>query len=253
MLCLLSPAKTFQKHTNEWLPARTEPAFPAETNQLIKHLQEYNESGLAKLMYLSEKLADLNVSRYQNWANSEALPALFRYHGDVYKGLKYTSLSQKNWRHANAHIAILSGLYGVLRATDSIHEHRLEMGIKLPTDSGKNLYEFWDTKVTNQVNILAEKAGSDYILNLASNEYFKVIQPSKLTKSLITAQFLQIGPKGARNIAIHAKRARGLMARFVLDNKIKKPDQLLDFNLEDYEFSPDRSDNTTLIFTREKS
>jgi cytoplasmic iron level regulating protein YaaA (DUF328/UPF0246 family) len=252
MLCLLSPAKTFDASPFDTTIAMQAPFFAEKTKVLMMHMQKMTPEDIGGLMHVSEKLADLNFGRYQGWDKAESVPALHLYHGDVNKGLKHEPLSLKNWQYADEHIAFLSGLYGVVGPLDGIKPHRLEMGTKLKTANGKNLYEFWGEEVTQRINTLAKEAGAEAIVNLASKEYSRVVVQKKLKTPMIDVMFLDFSGGKYKTVAIYAKRARGLFARFVLENQIKKRAELCAFCDEGYMFSVEKSDENTLVFVREK-
>jgi len=217
----------------------------AETKKLVTSLQDWKPTDFQKVMKVSENISHLNHERYQLWDQQASHPALAYFKGDVYRGLATEDFNDTDWQYAQETVNILSGLYGVLRANDSIKNHRLEMGTKwAPTD--KNLYEFWDTKVTKTLN----QSESEIIINLASQEYFKVIKKDLLTVPVINPIFKENKNGVYKIVAIHAKRARGLMTRYAVKNKITNPQDLKKFDLEDYKFDPSLSNETDWVFVR---
>ena len=250
MLCILSSAKTFSSDPCE-LNVGTATLLPAQTAVLIEKLQTQTPDNLGKLFHVSEKIADLNYGRYQNWDNQEEVPVLHAYNGDAYRALKTEPLTEENWQHANEHIAILSGLYGVLRPTDQIRPHRLEMGTRTKELIGETLYDFWGSQATEKLNEIIKKSGAKYLLNVASKEYYAVIKTSKVSVPIVNIDFKSQTPKGLKTIAIHAKRARGAMARYVLDNQLTELHDLVKFNFAGYSYSEDLSSENNLVFVRE--
>lgn len=252
VLTLLSPAKTMDfSPPPEGLPA-TKPRFGKDIAVLLERCKKLDVSSLRKLMKLSKPLAELNHERFQAMSlpftakNSKS--CLLAFQGDVYKKLDAASLSKPDLRWAQDHIRILSGFYGLLRPLDLIQPYRLEMGTRLDNSRGKNLYEFWGDRLVDELN--AEQKGKAAVLNLASNEYFKAVPEKRLKSRLVTAAFQEIREGKPKTIAFSAKRARGLMARFVVDNRIDDPEGLKDFGAGGYRFREDLSQDDRLVFTR---
>lgn len=250
MLSILSPAKTFSVSTNGVLPKTSTPLFPEKTNELVSLLQSYSVEDISALMHISPKLSHLNYDRFQNWKTAQGLPALHTFDGDVYRGLKKKPLSDQNWKNANTHIALLSGLYGVLRPTDSICPYRLEMRTRLSVQSFENLSSFWTLDVTHALNQLLKENHSLALIQLASQEYAAAVDFSKLMCPVIDIRFLDDSPKGLRIVSMYAKRARGLFARYILDHQLKNPQDLRSFQDEGYVFSSSRSNDSTFTFVR---
>lgn len=240
MKILLSPAKTFAKEVPAGLKM-TEPLFTKETKDLIKALQGWHPNDFQKIMGVSENIAHLNHQRYQLWNEQGKHPALAYFKGDVYRGIAVEDFSDEDWQYAQKTVNILSGLYGCLRARDAIKNYRLEMGTRwAPT--GKDLYEFWSDKITKELN----EVESEVIINLASNEYWKAVDQRTLKAPVITPVFKD----NDKVVAIYAKRARGLMARYAVKNKVTDPADLKKFDLEGYRFEPNLSHQSDWIFVR---
>lgn len=250
MILLISPAKTLdfdainqKKHT---LPTLLE-----ESTQLVGVLKKKSAEDLKQLMKVSDKIADLNVARFNSFetpfTRKNAKQAIYAFRGDVYTGLDADSFDQKDLTFAQKHLRILSGLYGVLRPLDLMQPYRLEMGTKLSNGFGKNLYEFWDSKITNQINAAA---GKQPIINLASNEYFKSVKTDQLKGDLYTANFKEYRDGKWKIIAFNAKKARGMMCHYVIKNKLTKPEELVGFNYDNYVYNESLSDERNIIFTR---
>lgn len=253
MLVLLSPAKTLDFETPPITDAHSQPEFTSEAEPLIDVLREKAPQDIADLMKLSDKLAALNVARYQGWTTQHtqenARQALLAFKGDVYTGLDAQTLSEADLEYAQSHIRILSGLYGLLKPLDLMQPYRLEMGTSLETDKGKTLYAYWGSTITERLN--TELSGGGVVVNLASNEYFKSVQPKKLNGRLITPVFKDQKNGRYKIISFWAKKARGLMARYVIDKRVEQPEQLKAFDYEGYRFSEAMSEGDTWVFTRD--
>lgn len=218
--------------------------------ELIGIMKKMSQDEISSLMKISDNLAELNFKRFQEFSDSFDLSnskqALFAFKGDVYTGIEAGSLSEDNLDFAQKHLRMLSGLYGVVRPLDLIQPYRLEMGTKLVNDSGKNLYQFWGDKISKVLN----DDESEVLINLASNEYFKGIDKKSLDARIINIAFKEMKDGKLKIIGIHAKRARGLMVRFIINNKIENPEELKEFNLENYVFDEEISDEKTWVFRR---
>lgn len=254
MLFLLSPAKKLDYDSALPTKLHTQPLFVKDAQKLIGVLKTKSEADIASLMDLSPALSKLNADRYAAWKpvfnESNSRQAVLAFNGDVYEGLEASSLSESQLKWAQDHVAILSGLYGVLRPLDLMQPYRLEMGTALANPGGKNLYEFWSDKITPYLNERLAADKDPIIVNLASEEYFKSVNPKTLNARVIQCVF-QDGKNGAwKVISFHAKRARGLMARFAIQHKITKPQALQQFDLEGYAFAPDVSTEDKLVFRR---
>ncbi len=226
----------------------SEPVFETDANNLVKELISYSREDIQEMMNISEKLADLNYNRYQNWDHPdiEQGRALAIFTGDAYMGLDAWSLSEKDIVYAQDHLRILSGLYGALRPLDIIKPYRLEMGRKMKSGA---LYSFWGAKITEQLNREVENAKGP-VVNLASNEYFKSVNVKLLKQELITPVFKEKKGDKFKTISIYAKKARGLMTRYIIENRIESVDDLLKFNMEGYGFNCLESKGNTIVFTR---
>ncbi len=253
MLVLLSPAKSLNFATTPFNFEPTQPIFEKEVTRLVKQLQRLSSADIARLMDISPKLAALNFERYQQWGGQPEgqKAAIMAFDGDVYDGLDAKKLLPEELKTAQKQVRILSGLYGVLRPFDLISPHRLEMGTTLQIDRHKNLYEFWGTKIAKQINQNMNEIGSTELLNLASNEYFKSVDRKTFKGKIIQVDFKDLKNGSYKIISFYAKRARGLMTRFVLQHGIDVPDDLKAFDLEGYHFAPTLSTNDHLIFTRD--
>lgn len=258
MILVISPAKALDYETPPTTPRHTQPAFLDHSEALIEVLRQRSPAEIAELMSLSDPLASLNVARYASWsrpfAPDNAKQAILAFNGDVYEGLDAPSLSEDELAWAQDHLRILSGLYGVLRPLDLMQAYRLEMGTRLATAHGKNLYEFWGERITDELNRLldAEEAAGHgrVLLNLASDEYFKSVKPRKLRARLVTPVFEDWKGGRYKVISFYAKRARGLMSRFVIRNRIDTVEGLEAFDSEGYAFAADASDADRLVFRR---
>lgn len=255
MLTVISPAKTLDYESP--LPvglAPTRPDFLADSAELIDILREYSPSQVASLMSLSDKLAALNVARFQSWqpdyAEPDARPALFAFKGDVYTGLDVERLLATELDRAQQHLRILSGLYGLLRPLDLMLPYRLEMGTELVNSRGKQLYEFWGDRITLALNQALAEQGDEVLINLASNEYFRAVQTKKLKASIFTPQFKDEKNGQFKMISFFAKKARGRMAAWLLQNDVRKPEDLRDFAVDGYQFNNALSSGQALVFTR---
>lgn len=258
MIFVLSPAKALDYETPPGVSKHTQPSHLDASADLIDILRELSPQEVARLMSLSDQLATLNVARYQAWSRpftpENAKQAVLAFNGDVYEGLEATSLSEKDLDWAQQHLRILSGLYGVLRPLDLMQPYRLEMGTKLPTPAGKTLYAWWGERITealNQVVAERENAGETPVLvNLASDEYFKSVKPTKLKARIVTPVFQDWKNGQYKIISFYAKRARGLMARHAILKRVTDVEGLRSFNAEGYAFVPEASDGDTLMFRR---
>jgi len=254
MIILLSPAKTLDFETAPRTKQVTTPAFLEESGKLVDTLKKYKPKRLGKLMSISENLAELNVGRFEAWQTpfpkGEARPCIQAFRGDVYLGLDADTMSMADIKRAQKHIRILSGLYGVLKPLDMMLPYRLEMGTSLKTRRGKNLYEFWGTRITDSLNEELQKFDSPLVVNLASNEYFKSVKKSLLVAPLIEPIFKDEKDSGYKVIGFFAKKARGAMARYLVENKVKHADGLLDFSSLGYKYSKKESVQGRPVFLR---
>ena len=258
MILVISPAKALDYETPPTTATFTQPDLLDQSVELIDILREKSPAQIAELMSLSDQLSSLNVARYASWsrpfAADNAKQALLAFNGDVYEGLDATSLTEADLAWAQDHLRILSGLYGVLRPLDLMQAYRLEMGTRLASPRGKNLYEFWGERITDELNRLLareEDAGRERVLvNLASDEYFKSVKPKKLKGRIVTPVFEDWKGGRYKIISFYAKRARGLMSRYVITRRIDEVEALQGFDAEGYAFAADASDADTLVFRR---
>ncbi|HRP23528.1 MAG TPA: peroxide stress protein YaaA [Thauera sp.] len=258
MILVISPAKALDYETPPTTTRHTQPDFLEQSEELIEVLRQRSPAEIAELMSLSDPLASLNVARYASWSRpftpDNAKQAVLAFNGDVYEGLDAPSLSEDELAWAQDHLRILSGLYGVLRPLDLMQAYRLEMGTRLATARGKNLYEFWGERITDELNRLldAEEAAGQgrVLLNLASDEYFKSVKPKTLRARLVTPVFEDWKGGRYKIISFYAKRARGLMSRFVIRNRIDRVEGLEAFDSEGYAFAAEASDADRLVFRR---
>ncbi|MCI5049820.1 MAG: peroxide stress protein YaaA [Rickettsiales bacterium] len=255
MIILLSPSKTLdmESDTPLKLPC-SEPALLSESKKLITQARKLSMADIKGLMKISDKLAELNFDRFKRFktpfSNDNAKPAMYAFKGDVYDGLDAESLSKGDVQYANKHLRILSGLYGVLRPLDLMQAYRLEMGIKLANPKGKDLYQFWGDQVSAELNAAAKSAKTDCVINLASNEYFKAVDKETIKGTIITPVFKEKKGNGYKIIGLMAKRARGKMARWIIENKIESSDELIRFNVDGYAYDPEDSTTDMLVFKR---
>lgn len=254
MLIVLSPAKSLDYDTPAVTQTHTLPDFVKEAAQLIGILKKMSLQEIAELMDLSDKLAALNVARYGDWSKTftdkNSKQALLAFNGDVYEGLNANTLTKKQLDYAQEHVRILSGLYGVLRPLDWMQAYRLEMGTALKNTAGKDLYAFWGKKLAQHLKASLDSHRSKYLINLASDEYFKAVDVAALEHPVIAPVFQDEKAGKYKIISFYAKRARGLMTRFIIDEKIDKPEGLLDFNYEGYRYAPKESKPHQPVFRR---
>ncbi|PCI43650.1 MAG: hypothetical protein COB41_06600 [Proteobacteria bacterium] len=254
MLIVISPAKKLDMEAESPFSTHTQPELLQHSQLLIDALREKDSFDIAELMKLSMKLADLNVARYQAWHTpfhiDNAKQALWAFRGDVYQGMDADTFSNDDASFAQAHLRILSGLYGLLRPFDLMQAYRLEMGTKFDNVRGKNLYAFWGNIITEHLNTALKEQGDDILINLASQEYFKSINPKNLNAKIITPVFKESKNGQYKIIGIYAKRARGLMSRYIIENRLNTIDALRDFNVNGYSWSAELSDSKQLVFTR---
>lgn len=254
MLIVLSPAKTLDYATPSTIASSTLPDFVDRSASLIRTLKKQSVADLRSLMTISEPLAQLNVTRYASWSKhastENAKQAVFAFNGDVYEGLDAPSLNVSQLDYLQSHLRILSGLYGALRPLDLMQPYRLEMGTRLETAKGRDLYAFWGSAVTDVLKAVANEIGATALVNLASEEYFKVVQPTRFAVPLIAPVFQDWKNGQYKIISFHAKRARGLMTRYAAINRITDATDLKNFDSEGYTFAPEDSSATRWIFRR---
>ena len=255
MLAILSPAKTLDFDSPLTTDQHSAPEFTKESAALIKTLRQLEPSDIGSLMGISDKLAVLNHNRYAHWSAkfddaSGARASLLAFKGDVYLGLDAQTLSKRDFTWAQKRLRVLSGLYGLLRPLDRIHPYRLEMGTALRNTAGKDLYEFWGGKVTQALNEALAGQRSKVLINLASNEYYKVVQTQNIDGRIVTINFKEWRRDAYRFVSFSAKKARGLMARYMIDQRAERADDLKAFDVEGYAFNEELSSRDEWIFTR---
>ncbi len=257
MLFLLSPAKALDYDTPAHVASHTQPLFTRQSAELIEVLKTQSPQQISSLMKLSDKLSGLNVARYEAWSPTftaqNSKQAALAFNGDVYEGLNAKTLGESDLQWAQAHVCILSGLYGVLRPLDWMQPYRLEMGTALATARGKNLYQFWGSEIAHYLNERAAADASPVVVNLASEEYFKVIDRKALKPRVVTCVFQELKAGQYKIISFMAKRARGLMVRYAIEKKLNSVKKLESFNLEGYDYAPDVSEPDRLVFRRQTS
>lgn len=254
MITIISPAKTLDFDTKVQTKEYSQPDFLNKSEKLVDELKKFSPKELGELMNINNDLATLNYQRFLQWElpfNKEnAKQALLVFKGQVFVGLDAKTLLEKDLLFAQDHLRILSGLYGVLRPLDLMQPYRLEMGTKLKNSEGNNLYKFWGTKITEVINQELSKQKNQFLINLASNEYFKAINPKKIKGKIITPVFKEAKGNGFKVITVYAKTARGLISRFMIKNRIEKPEQLKAFESDGYLFNNDLSTENEYVFTR---
>ncbi|MGC1272586.1 MAG: peroxide stress protein YaaA [Planctomycetaceae bacterium] len=254
MLALLSPSKTLAATPRPHIAGTTTPDFLDEAETLVTRLRRYSPAELAALMDVSEKLADANHERYRNWSRpftpENAVPAILAFRGDVYLGLEADTFDAKALAFAQKQLRILSGLYGLLRPLDLIQPYRLVMGTTFPKGRPASLYEFWDDRIADAINAAIAGQKKPTVVNLASNEYFNAVNLEALCARVITPTFKQERDGTLKHLSFFAKKARGLMARYLVNHRLKSPDGLLDFDLEGYRYNEADSTDDEPVFSR---
>jgi len=254
MVIIISPAKTINENPAKITDYHTLPVFRKDASVLVKELKKLTVNELAALMDINPKLAELNFKRYMLW--SEDFPpensrqAVLMFNGEVYNGLKAGTLKESDLRYAQDRLRILSGLYGVLCPLDLMQPYRLEMGTALKNPAGKDLYTFWGDKLTEALNEALSLQPEKTLVNLASQEYFKAIDAKKINGRIITPVFKESRPEGFKIITIYAKKARGLMTRFVIENRVEKAEGLKLFDTEGYYYDDRMSGEGEWVFVR---
>lgn len=257
MLTVLSPAKTLDYESPSITDQMSTPQFMDQSALLVDDARTLAPDDIRSLMGVSEAIASLNHERFMNWApestTANAKQAILAFKGDVYTGLEAETMSADDLEFAQAHLRILSGLYGLLRPLDLMQPYRLEMGLKFSNQRGKNLYEFWGERITDAINADLSSAGTETLVNLASNEYFKAVKTKSLNADIITPQFKDLKNGQYKMISFFAKKARGVMARYIIDNQLTDPEQLKSFTGSGYYFSAEQSSGNNLVFLRDSA
>jgi len=254
MLLLISPAKTL-----DFTPVSRDIntgsiRFAEETQTLIESLRQLSAEDISKLMKVSDKIGLLNFERFQNWQHpdkdAQAKAAVFAFRGDVYTGLDADSMNDPTLAKAEQRLRMLSGLYGLIKPLDAILPYRLEMGTKFATQNANNLYQYWDSKITNAINEDLASSGFNYVVNLASNEYYKAVKPKLLNAQIITPVFKDTKNGQQKIISFYAKKARGLMARWIIDSGADTPESLQSFDIDGYRYDSEQSSIYAPVFVR---
>lgn len=256
MLAILSPAKSLDYDSPLATRKFSEPSFVTESEILIKRLQKFTPDEISSLMGISDNLAELNHRRYAEWRPefepASARPAVLAFRGEVYLGLEGPSLSERDFTWAQKHVRILSGLHGLLRPLDRIRPYRLEMGTKLGTKKGANLYDFWGSKVTEALNAAIQSQEDDILVNLASDEYYRVLQPDAINARILKIHFREWKNGQYKFLSFFAKKARGSLVRYMIDHRVKTLKALRNFDYDGYVFNPALSQGDDWVFTRKQ-
>lgn len=254
MLLVISPAKTLDYETPSITNKFTQPDFLDQSALLIEELRELSPAAVGSLMSISDKLSQLNAARFQAWSApfspDNAKQAVLAFKGDVYTGLDAETLNEQQLSFAQKHLRILSGLYGLLRPLDLMQAYRLEMGTRFTNQRGKDLYQFWGSMITEQLNQELASQKSQVLVNLASNEYYKSVQPKQINGQIITPVFKDWKNDQYKIISFYAKKARGLMCRYIIDHNIDQPEEMKSFDYEGYAFNGAMSSDKAWVFTR---
>ncbi len=258
MLVVISPAKTLDYETPPATRKNTQPEFLERASVLVDDARKMSPEDIQKLMGISDKLAQLNHERFMNWGTpfspDNARQSVLAFKGDVYTGLDAGTMKAADFDFAQRRLRILSGLYGLLRPLDLMQPYRLEMGLKFATSSGgKNLYEFWGEEITAKLNQQLQKTKSGVLVNLASNEYFKAVKPRALNAEIVTPVFKDERNGKYKVISFFAKKARGLMARYIIDKRLESVSELKKFRADGYCYNKSESSAREPVFTREQS
>ncbi len=254
MLMVISPAKTLDYTTPLATRRFTQPQLLEESQKLIAIARQLSPAQIGSLMQISDKLALLNAERFNDWhpdfTPDNARQAILAFKGDVYTGLQAETFSEDDFDFAQKHLRMLSGLYGVLRPLDLMQPYRLEMGIKLANPTGNDLYSFWGEQLTQELNAALALQGDNVLINLASDEYFKAVKPNQLNGRIIKPVFLDEKNGKFKVISFYAKKARGLMSRYIIQQRLTTPEQLKSFDVDGYRFAAAESSETELVFKR---
>lgn len=255
MLAILSPAKSLDFKSPLPRGAHSVPEFLDESAHLVKRLRKFTPPDLSRLMGISDKLAKENVDRYASWkepfSRKNARPAVLAFNGDAYQGLRAWEFSRRDLTWAQRHLRILSGLHGVLRPLDLMQPYRLEMSTPLQTEKGSDLYDFWENRLTGVVREAVEASGTEVLVNLASKEYFSALDLSTVARRVISPRFLDFRSGKYRFVSFLGKRARGMMARFIIERRLRFAKGLLDFSEAGYRYDPEQSTRNQPTFVRD--
>lgn len=254
MLIVLSPAKTLDLESDYNAPAISQPELLSDARKLVRVMRGYSASELGELMHTSEAISTLNAQRYKSWktpfTSDNARPSIFTFKGDVYTGLEAETFSADDLAYAQEHLRILSGLYGALKPLDLMQPYRLEMGTDLANERGSNLYAFWGDRVSRIIRRDLAAQGEDVLLNLASNEYFSVLDKKALGARVVSPVFKDFSSGQYRVLSFFAKKARGRMAAWILKNRVEDTEKLADFSLDGYRYSKQDSGPDKPVFLR---
>lgn len=254
MLLVVSPAKNLDFESSTQSLPFSQPDFLGHAQELVDQCKTLSPADLSSLMGISDKLAGLNAARFSSWSTpfdqENAKQALFAFNGDVYAGLEADKLSEEDLDFAQQRLRILSGLYGLLKPLDLMQPYRLEMGTKLKNGRGKDLYAFWGKHITEGLNDALQHQHTEVLVNLASNEYFKSVKADALNAKIVTPVFKDEKNGQYKIISFFAKKARGMMAKYIIQNRINTPEGLKDFSSDGYRFCSDESNASTLVFKR---
>lgn len=256
MLIVVSPAKTLDYESPLLTERHTFPELTEHSSELIDVCKTLTPQAISELMKVSDKIAGLNVARFTQWTPhfdfENSRQAIFAFKGDVYTGLEAETLDEEGLEFAQQHLRMLSGLYGVLKPLDLMQPYRLEMGTKLENPRGTNLYQFWGNIITDKINEALAEQGDNVLVNLASNEYFKAVKPKAVDGTIITPVFKDAKNGQYKVISFYAKKARGMMARFIIDRQVGSIEELKQFDTAGYYYVPEESTATELVFKREE-
>jgi hypothetical protein len=256
MLVVVSPAKNLDYDSLLTTQKHSQPALLDHSQILIDRCKKLSPANISSLMGISDKLAGLNAARFGEWqqpfTTDNARPALLAFNGDVYTGIDAKTLTEQDFDYAQQHLRILSGLYGLLKPLDLMQAYRLEMGSKLDNERGANLYQFWGDIITEALNTALAEQGDNILVNLASNEYFKSVKKKSFTGDIITPAFKDWKNGQYKIISFFAKKARGLMARYIIENQINQPEDLKGFDVAGYQFSGEFSQGNEWVFIRKQ-
>ena len=254
MITIISPAKKLEQSSQSITTQYSTPEFLYDAEVLIDELRHLSPRDIEKLMGVSRDIAEMNYERFLRWtanvSKDNAQQAIFMFNGHVYKSLNSNSLKEQDLEFAQKHLRILSGLYGILRPLDLIQPYRLEMGTHLKTERGNNLYEFWNNKINKSINSALQAQKNPTLINLASQEYFKAINPHSVKGNIITPVFKEKKNNEYKTIAVYAKKARGAMTRFIIKERIDNPEALKAFEEDGYVFNQELSSENEWVFTR---
>jgi len=254
MLILISPAKTLDYQSPLATQRYTQPVLLDHSQRLIDVARQLSAPQIKTLMGISDKLADLNATRFHDWqpdfTPDNARQAILAFKGDVYAGMQAETFSDDDFTFAQQHLRMLSGLYGVLRPLDLMQPYRLEMGIRLQNPNGSDLYQFWGDTITQTLNEALAAQGDNIVVNLASDEYFRAVKPKQLDGEIVKPVFLDEKNGAFKVISFYAKKARGLMSRYIIENRLTTPEQLKAFNVDGYLFDEEMSKKNELVFKR---